>query len=421
MTVSFESLSIDGRILRALTEEGYTHPTPVQQSAIPPAQEGRDVLAVAPTGTGKTAAFTIPIIQRLGATRGNPAHLPRALILTPTRELALQVDASLRAYSRHMPVRTAVVLGGVGQGSQVKALRRGVDVLVATPGRLLDLMQQGHVRLESVQFLVLDEADRMLDMGFLPDVKRIVAKVPTKRQTLFFSATMPGAVSELANSLLQTPFKVEVETRPAAQRRIEQRVLFVDQGNKTALLGKLLDDPTAQSVLVFARTKHRADRIVKQLNRGRIGAAAIHSNKSQNARQRTLQAFTQGDLEVLVATDIVARGIDVDGITHVINYDLPDDPENHVHRIGRTARAGAAGIALSFCSMEELDKLKQIEKFTGEKLEVAETQPYHNAGIADAHARGSRGAAKQQQQQQRKGRGRSRSRHRGRRELVAAQ
>ncbi|MCC7509229.1 MAG: DEAD/DEAH box helicase [Planctomycetes bacterium] len=420
MTVSFESLSIDGRILRALTEEGYTHPTPVQQSAIPPAQEGRDVLAVAPTGTGKTAAFTIPIIQRLGATRGNPAHLPRALILTPTRELALQVDASLRAYSRHMPVRTAVVLGGVGQGSQVKALRRGVDVLVATPGRLLDLMQQGHVRLDSVQFLVLDEADRMLDMGFLPDVKRIVAKVPARRQTLFFSATMPGAVSELANSLLQTPFKVEVETKPTAQRRIEQRVLFVDQGNKTALLGKLLDDPTAQSVLVFARTKHRADRIVKQLNRQRIGAAAIHSNKSQNARQRTLQAFTQGDLEVLVATDIVARGIDVDGITHVINYDLPDDPENHVHRIGRTARAGAAGIALSFCSMEELDKLKQIEKFTGEKLEVAEMQPYHNAAIAEAHARGSRGAARQQQQQKRKGRGRSRSRHRGRRELVSA-
>lgn len=421
MTVSFESLSIDGRILRALTEEGYTHPTPVQQSAIPPAQEGRDVLAVAPTGTGKTAAFTIPIIQRLGATRGNPAHLPRALILTPTRELALQVDASLRAYSRHMPVRTAVVLGGVGQGSQVKALRRGVDVLVATPGRLLDLMQQGHVRLDSVQFLVLDEADRMLDMGFLPDVKRIVAKVPAKRQTLFFSATMPGAVSELANSLLQTPFKVEVETKPTAQRRIEQRVLFVDQGNKTALLGKLLDDPTAQCVLVFARTKHRADRIVKQLNRQRIGAAAIHSNKSQNARQRTLQAFTQGDLEVLVATDIVARGIDVDGITHVINYDLPDDPENHVHRIGRTARAGAAGIALSFCSMEELDKLKQIEKFTGEKLEVAESQPYHNAAIAEAHARGSRGAAKQSQpQQKRKGRGRSRRRHRGRRELVAA-
>jgi ATP-dependent RNA helicase RhlE len=390
MTVSFEDLSIDRRILRALTEEGYTQPTPVQQSALPHALSGRDVLAIAPTGTGKTAAFTLPIIQKMHAAGGRKATpgAPRALIVTPTRELALQVDASLRAYSRHMRVHTAVVLGGVGQGSQVKALRRGVDVLVATPGRLLDLMQQRHVNLDAVEVLVLDEADRMLDMGFAPDVKRIVARVPSRRQTLFFSATMPKAVTELANSMLRDPARVEVATLPKAERRIEQRVLFVDQANKTALLSRLLEDPTAQSVLVFARTKHRADRIVKQLNRQGVGAAAIHSNKSQGARQRTLSQFAKGDIEVLVATDIMARGIDVDGITHVINYDLVDVPENHVHRIGRTARAGAAGIALTFCSMDELDKLGDIQKFTGEKIEAVTDHPYHHAHAADQHAKG---------------------------------
>lgn len=418
MTHGFTSLSIDGRILRALGEEGYTQPTPVQQQAIPHALEGRDVLAIAPTGTGKTAAFTIPIIQRLGATKPKPAHLPRALVLAPTRELALQVEASMRAYGRHMPLRTAVVLGGVGFGQQVGALKRGVDVLVATPGRLLDLMQQGVAKLDAVQVLVLDEADRMLDMGFLPDVKRIIARVPSPRQTLFFSATMPREVAELANAMLREPARVEVETRPTSQRRIEQRVLYVDQGAKTALLSELLRDPAMKSALVFTRTKHRADRVVKQLRRMHVEAAAIHSNKSQNARQRALAAFADGDIEVLVATDIVARGIDVDGITHVINYDVPDDPENHVHRIGRTARAGAAGVALTFCSAEEVDKLRQVEKFTGEKFEVATGHAFESAATSHKHEQASRPA--KTFQQPRKGRGRSRRRGRGRRQHAAA-
>lgn len=379
----FSSLSLSKPILRALSEQGYQTPTPIQQAAIPQVLAGKDLLGTAQTGTGKTAAFALPMLQMLNE-RGCGKHI-RALILTPTRELALQIEKSFRDYGRYLPVRATVVLGGVPAASQIKALRRRPDVLVATPGRLLDLHAQGHVRLDRVEILVLDEADRMLDMGFIPDVRRIVSELPGARQTLFFSATLTPEILRLASGMLKDPARVEVSPAASVSVKIAQRVLFVDQQDKRALLTDVLQGKSIQRALVFTRTKRRAERIMRQLSHAGISADAIHSDKTQSARQRALAAFDHGRVKVLVATDIVARGIDVDGISHVINYELPNDPESYVHRIGRTARAGAAGIALSFCDAEEIAMLKEIEKLTKCAIPAVEDHPYHSTTIAALH------------------------------------
>ena len=384
MNKSFKDLSLDGALLRALEREGYTDPTEIQHLAIPFALAGRDVLAVAPTGTGKTAAFTLPLLQRLAKAPGRRGQI-RALILAPTRELALQVEEAMSCYGRHLPLRSGVIMGGVSESPQLSMLRRGVDILVATPGRLLDLMQRGHVSLAHVEVLILDEADRMLDMGFIHDIKRICAKVPTERQTLFFSATMPREVAQLALTLCKDPARVDVELTPVAGPRIEQRLMFVDSDKKQALLTHILTEQSDAMVLVFSRTKHRADRIVKHLLRANIRAGAIHSNKSQGARQRALADFADGHTRVLVATDIAARGIDVDGITHVINFDLSDEPENHIHRIGRTARAGASGVAITFCERDAFKKLAAIEKVTDTVLPTDDDHPYYATGSSEAY------------------------------------
>ncbi|RYE93374.1 MAG: DEAD/DEAH box helicase, partial [Myxococcales bacterium] len=360
--VRFDDLGLIEPLRRAVRDEGYTVPTPIQRQAIPLVASGRDVLGVAQTGTGKTAAFALPILQRLAAMEPRKGPEPRVLVLSPTRELALQIDESFKAYGRHLRLTSTVIFGGVGQDSQVQALRRGVDVLVATPGRLLDLMQQGQARLGQLKIFVLDEADRMLDMGFLPDVRRIVAQVPKERQTLFFSATMPDDIVHLANSMLIDPTRVEVTPVASTAERIAQSVYFVEKNAKRGLLLAVLREPSLRRALVFTRTKHGANRVVEHLEKSGVQAAAIHGNKSQNARQRALDGFKTGALRVLVATDIAARGIDIDGISHVVNYELPNVPETYVHRIGRTARAGADGIAISFCEEEERPFLVDIER-----------------------------------------------------------
>jgi ATP-dependent RNA helicase RhlE len=376
--MSFENLNLIEPILQALKAEGYTHPTPIQAQAIPHVLQGKDLLGCAQTGTGKTAAFSIPILQQL---KNNPRPTTasrgiRTLILTPTRELAIQIDESMHAYGRNTGLRHAVIFGGVSQHSQVETLRRGVDILTATPGRLLDLMGQGIISLHSIEIFVLDEADRMLDMGFIHDVRKVIAKLPPRRQTLFFSATMPTEIQKLADTILTNPVKVEVTPVSSTAEKIDQSVYFVEKGNKRALLQHILKDKSISRTLVFTRTKHGADRVVKELDRAGIHAEAIHGNKSQNARQRALSNFKTGETRVLVATDIAARGIDVDEITHVINYELPNEPETYVHRIGRTARAGASGIALSFCEAEERPYLKDIQKLINQAIPVVEEHPY---------------------------------------------
>jgi ATP-dependent RNA helicase RhlE len=360
--VQFTDLGLAAPLLRSVREAGYEVPTPIQCEAIPPALAGRDVLGCAQTGTGKTAAFALPVLQRLEQTAGEETDL-RALVLTPTRELAIQIGDSFRTYGKGLDLWHTVIFGGVSEKPQIAELDRGIDALVATPGRLLDLMQQGHVSLERIEVFVLDEADRMLDMGFLPDVKRVIAKLPKKRQTLFFSATMPPDIRALADSLLRDPVSVAVTPVSSTAERIDQHLYFVDKKDKPRLLVELLKrDPSIEHTLVFTRTKHGANRVVQQLEKAGLRAAAIHGNKSQNARERAMNAFRSGELRLLVATDIAARGIDVEGITHVINYDLPNVPETYVHRIGRTGRAGAAGIALSFCDDEERAYLVDIER-----------------------------------------------------------
>jgi ATP-dependent RNA helicase RhlE len=376
LNLSFSELRLQAPILRALDEQKYQTPTAIQMRAIPHLLGGRDLLGVSQTGTGKTAAFGLPILQRLSQVQGRTTGSPRALVLTPTRELALQIADSFRAYGRHLALRHAVVFGGVGQKPQVDALRRGADILVATPGRLLDLMTQGHVRLESVSIFVLDEADRMLDLGFLPQVKRIVAALPKERQTLLFSATMPDDIARLADGILRRPVRVEADPVAPTVEQVDQSVLFVSGNDKRHLLSALLKDPGIVRCLVFVRTKHGANRLAAQLALGDIAVTALHSNKSQPARQRALDDFRTGRLRVLVATDIMARGIDVDDITHVINFDLPNVPESYVHRIGRTARAGARGVALSFCDGSERVFLRDIEKLTRRPLRVIEDHPY---------------------------------------------
>ena len=385
--MQFHELSLTEPLLRALAEEGYEQPTPIQEAAIPVALAGEDLLATAQTGTGKTAAFALPILQNLTPPERKGRRLIRALVLAPTRELALQIDASFRTYGRHLPFRTAVVLGGVSAVPQIEALRHRADIVVATPGRLLDLYRQGHARLDCVETLVLDEADRMLDMGFAPDVRRIVGTLPRQRQTMMFSATLSAEIAGLSSDMLRNPSMVAVTPAASVSTNITQRVMFVEQINKRPLLSEILGAKDTQRALVFTRTKHRANRVARQLIGEGIAADAIHSNKSQAARQRALSAFHGGRIKVLVATDIAARGIDVEGISHVINYEMPNDPESYVHRIGRTARAGTIGTALSFCNADELPLLGGIEKLTRSPMVAVEDHSYHSAAIASLHGR----------------------------------
>jgi len=358
--------------LRALEKEGYTTPTPIQLQAIPTLLDGKDILGVAQTGTGKTAAFAVPILQLLSIGHEAPKpREPKALILAPTRELAIQIADSFGAYGQFLGIRRAVILGGVNQNPQVKALAKGVDVLIATPGRLLDLANQGHIKLGNTHTLVLDEADRMLDMGFIHDVKKIMAMLPAKRQSLLFSATMPNEVSKLASSILNNPIRIEITPKVMTVDRIRQQVYFVEGSEKKDALLKVMEDPSVERVIIFTRTKHRANRVAEILDRQGHSAVAIHGNKSQNARQKALGRFKNGEARALVATDIAARGIDIDDVTHVINYELPNEPESYVHRIGRTARAGAEGVAISFCEATEVGYLNDIEKLTKKPLEVA--------------------------------------------------
>jgi ATP-dependent RNA helicase RhlE len=374
----FSELNLIAPILKALETEGYTKPTPIQEQSIPSILQKRDLLGCAQTGTGKTAAFAIPMLQLLDQPHGNvkgPKPI-RALILTPTRELAIQIEESFKAYGRNLSLKHLVIFGGVGQKAQTDALHRGVDILVATPGRLLDLMNQGFVNLRDIEIFVLDEADRMLDMGFIHDVKKVIAKLPAKRQTLFFSATMPTEIQKLSSTILTNPVKVEVTPVSSTAEKIQQAVYFVEKNDKRSLLAHLLKDKAIETVLVFTRTKHGADKVVKDLIKINIKAEAIHGNKSQNARQRALTNFKARTTRVLVATDIAARGIDVDELAHVINYELPNIPETYVHRIGRTGRAGLSGIAYSFCDGEEKEFLDDIEKLIGIKIPVNEEHPY---------------------------------------------
>jgi ATP-dependent RNA helicase RhlE len=371
--VSFNNLQLIEPVLKALSNEGYTTPTPIQEQSIPIILQRKDLLGCAQTGTGKTAAFAIPLLQLMHEQqKASPQdrRTIKALILTPTRELAIQIEESFKAYGKYLDLRHLVIFGGVSQYNQVSSLRRGIDILVATPGRLLDLMNQRHVTLQDIQYFVLDEADRMLDMGFVQDVRRIIAKLPAKRQTLFFSATMPPEIKQLANVLLTNPVKVEVTPASSTVDAIQQNLYYVDKMNKRALLVHLLKDESIQTALVFTRTKHGADKITKDLNKSGIRAEAIHGNKSQNSRQSALHNFKTRKTRILVATDIAARGIDIDDLTHVINYDLPNIPETYVHRIGRTGRAGASGIAFSFCDYEEKMYLKDIEKLIGKSVPV---------------------------------------------------
>ena len=373
--MNFRDLGLTAPILKALTQAGYTDPTPIQRKAIPPALAGRDVLGCAQTGTGKTCAFAAPILQRLGGRVPRPRVI-RALILTPTRELAIQIQDSFVAYGRNLPLRSAVIFGGVGQQPQVDAIRRGLDILVATPGRLLDLHGQGLLDLSRIEIFVLDEADRMLDMGFIHDVKRILKLLPEQKQTLFFSATMPPEVMGLVNGLLHNYQRVEVDPVSSPMEAVRQSLYYVDKSNKTKLLAHLMEERHISSALVFSRTKHGANRIAQDLIKRGISAAAIHGNKSQTARVQALSDFKAGRVRVLAATDIAARGIDISELPFVFNYNLPDVPETYVHRIGRTGRAGREGEAVSFCQFDEKDELRAIEKLLGRPIPVVEGHPF---------------------------------------------
>lgn len=383
--MTFQDLPLQPAILKAVAEAGYTSPSPIQARAIPPVLAGRDLLGCAQTGTGKTAAFALPILQNLSAQTPQRPCI-RALILTPTRELALQIGDSFSAYGKHLKLRHTVIFGGVGQQPQVEALRRGVDILIACPGRLNDLIGQRLIDLSGIEIFVLDEADRMLDMGFIHDVKKVIAKLPRRRQTLLFSATMPKEIEELADSLLHDPAVVKVDPVSSTVDRIDQKLYFVEKKQKIELLAYLLQDKSIVNALVFSRTKHGADRIARLLNKAGITAAAIHGNKSQTARVNALEGFKAGKTRVLVATDIAARGIDISELSHVFNYDLPEVPETYVHRIGRTARAGADGVAISFCSTEEREYLAGIEKLNRKKIPVVTGHPWEGMPPAQPQA-----------------------------------
>lgn len=389
--MTFHNLNLIDPLQKAIEAQGYTVPTPIQEKAIPEALAGKDIIGIAQTGTGKTAAFVLPILQLM------PEKYPRTLrtlVLAPTRELAAQIGESFSAYGKLMKFKHTVIFGGVGQGAQANAIFRGVDIVIATPGRLLDLMNQRIVSLNNIEFFVLDEADRMLDMGFIHDIKKIIAKLPAKKQTLFFSATMPPQVSGLASQLLKNPVRIEVAPQATTVEIIKQCVFFIDQNAKDKLLLELLLQGHLSRVLVFTRTKHKANKVAAFLNSHHIKSDAIHGNKSQGARTQALQGFKSGKTKVLVATDIAARGIDIDDITHVINYELPNEPESYVHRIGRTARAGAEGTAYSFCSAEERDYLRAIESLIRLKLEVME-HAYHSDAAQNATGQSARPPPKQ--------------------------
>ena len=375
----FEQLGLSAPLLKALQQEGYTEPTAIQAQAIPPALIGKDILGLAQTGTGKTAAFALPILQLLNDKQFSGYKHTQALILTPTRELAMQISESFETYGRYTKVKQEVIFGGVSQHTQTIALRNGTDILIATPGRLLDLMDQGYVHLDHLELFVLDEADRMLDMGFINDVKKIMKALPRQKQTMLFSATMPPQIKQLVASLLRNPATIQVTPLSSTAERIDQFVYFIPKQRKQSLLVHLLNEKNIRRTLVFTRTKHGADKIAKELKKASIRAEAIHGNKSQNARQSALSNFKQGKIKVLVATDIAARGIDVDALEHVINFDLPDVPETYVHRIGRTGRAGANGIAISFCdTREEMGNLRGINRLIGLKI-PAVSHPFENA------------------------------------------
>ncbi|MEJ6686402.1 MAG: DEAD/DEAH box helicase [Crocinitomicaceae bacterium] len=368
--MTFENLNLIPSILKALTDQKYTSPTSIQEKAIPLILKREDVLGSAQTGTGKTAAFAIPIIQHMenDSQQSHGKRKVTALVVTPTRELAIQIGESFTAYGKYTQIKNTVVFGGVKQGSQVDAVRRGVNVLVATPGRLLDLMNQGHISLQDVKYFVLDEADRMLDMGFIHDIKKIIAKLPKQRQSLFFSATMPQNIVDLSRQILRDPKKIAVSPVSSTAETIQQHLYKTNKSDKPALLLDILKDPEMKQVLVFSRTKHGADRIVRNLRKKDINSAAIHGDKSQNQRQRALKEFKDGKVAVLVATDIAARGIDIDKLRHVLNYDIPNEPETYVHRIGRCGRAGEEGVSISLCDAEELAYIRDIEKLTKQKI-----------------------------------------------------
>lgn len=374
--MNFTDLNLIEPIAKAIQEQGYTTPTPIQERSIPDILDGRDFLGCAQTGTGKTAAFSIPILQNLSKNKIHNKHI-KALILTPTRELAIQIEENINAYGKYLPLKQLVIFGGVKQGNQEAALKKGVDILVATPGRLLDFIAQGVISLKNLEIFVLDEADRMLDMGFVHDVKRIIKLLPQKRQTLFFSATMPGEIQKLANSILNNPVKVEVTPVSSTADTIKQSVYFVEKENKLNLLTHILENDISDSVLVFSRTKHGADKIARKLQKDNISAEAIHGNKSQNARQNALNNFKSGKTRILVATDIAARGIDIDELKFVINFELSDVSETYVHRIGRTGRAGAEGTSISFVDGLDLLNLKNTEKLIGKKIPVIKDHPFH--------------------------------------------
>ena len=374
---TFADLHLIKPIAAAVGQQGYKVPTPIQAQCIPELLKGRDLLGCAQTGTGKTAAFALPVLQNMQKSGARKRKI-RALIMTPTRELAAQIQDSFQTYGRGLRLTSTVIFGGVSQRAQERALRRGPDILVATPGRLLDLINQKFICLKHVEYFILDEADRMLDMGFIHDVRRVIDMIPEKRQSLFFSATMPPAVAKLADRMLTDPVRVDIAPKTVTADRIYQTLMFVDKGDKRKLLESLLKDTKIERALVFSRTKHGADRITRDLVRADIAAGAIHGNKSQNARTRALAAFKSGKYRVLVATDIAARGIDVDGVTHVINFDLPNEPESYVHRIGRTARAGKDGKAISFCAGDEMAYLREIQKLINRKIPMVRDHPFHS-------------------------------------------
>ncbi|MFZ3229723.1 MAG: DEAD/DEAH box helicase [Pseudobdellovibrio sp.] len=383
--VLFSDLNLIEPLQLALKKSGYTTPTPIQVQAIPHLLLGKDLLGCAQTGTGKTAAFALPILNHLALSKFRvlPKNV-QVLILTPTRELAMQILESFQTYGENLNLKSTVVFGGVGQGPQVKALSQGIDILVATPGRLLDLISQNHLSIRNIKTFVLDEADRMLDMGFIRDIQKILTMIPKQRQTLFFSATMPSDIEKLAASMLHNPVRIEVTPVSSTAEKIDQKVMYVDKSQKKDLLRFVLNDPKLQRVIVFTRTKHGANRVTELLTKNRVPSEAIHGNKSQNARQRALDAFKEGKIRVLIATDIAARGIDVDGISHVINYEVPNIAESYVHRIGRTARAGAEGSAISFCDAEERSFIRDIEKLIGQPIPVDKNHPYHSVQVENA-------------------------------------
>jgi ATP-dependent RNA helicase RhlE len=396
----FQDLSIIKPILDALAQEGYTQPTPIQEQAIPILLKGNDLLACAQTGTGKTAAFSIPILQHIAQNKVEKRGI-RALILTPTRELAIQIDESIAAYGKQLNISHTVIFGGVSQLQQTKTLQRGVEILVATPGRLLDLITQGFVDLRKLEIFVLDEADRMLDMGFINDVKKVIRILPEQRQSLFFSATMAPEIKLLAGLLLKNPEKVEVTPPATTVEKIQQHLYFTNRNDKAKLMMHLVEENSIQQALAFTRTKHGADKIVRILQKSNIKSAAIHGNKSQNARQNALNDFKNGKIQILVATDIAARGIDIDELEHVFNLDLPEVPETYVHRIGRTGRAGNSGMAYSFCDAEQLPELKDIEKLIQLKIPIIENHPFPMTGeFSQDTKKQQKTKAKPQQQSQ---------------------